>query len=96
MTPTNQKRQCIVEYEEALSETYQDVLNVAVNKVENEYQNIEPFSLLRKGRPFDVIPETSNGEEVDLIVMGSHGMGGIIGFLGSTSLHVVESQLNQF
>jgi nucleotide-binding universal stress UspA family protein len=57
-----------------------------------EYQDIEPFSLLRKGRPSDVILETSNEEDVDLIVMGSQGMGGIIGFLGSTSRHVVESQ----
>ena len=29
--------------------------------------------------------------DVDLIVMGSRGMGGIVGFLGSTSQHVVEA-----
>ena len=43
------------------------------------------------GRPSDVIVEVAQEEDVDLIVMGSRGNGGIVGFLGSTSRHVVEA-----
>ena len=46
---------------------------------------------LEEGRSSDVIVEVAQEEDVDLIVMGSRGMSGIVGFLGSTSRHVVEA-----
>ncbi len=57
----------------------------------NKHLEIEVETRLEKGRSSDVIVETAREEDVDLIVMGSRGMGDIVGFLGSTSRHVVEA-----
>jgi len=46
---------------------------------------------LEEGRPSDVIMRVKQEEDVDLIVIGSRGMGKIVGFLGSTSRHVIEA-----
>jgi len=83
--------QYIPELKDDLRESHQRVLREAVNIVKNKQPNIKVETRLEEGRPSDVIVETAKEEDVDLIVMGSRGMGGIIGFLGSTSRHVVEA-----
>jgi nucleotide-binding universal stress UspA family protein len=51
--------------------------------------------LLREGKPKDVIVETAYEEGVDMIVMGSRGIGGVEGWLlGSTSRAVVNECRN--
>jgi len=67
------------------------ILIEAANTVKNKHLEIEVETRLEKGRHSDVIVETAREEDVDLIVMGSRGMGGIVGFLGSTSRYVVEA-----
>lgn len=45
-----------------------------------------------KGKPADVILKEAENENVDIIVMGSHGYGAIAGsILGSVSQHVLHS-----
>ena len=71
--------------------SHQRILSEAANIVKNKKLDIQVVTRLEEGRPSDVIVDTAKEEDVDLIVMGSRGMGGITGFLGSTSRHVVEA-----
>jgi len=81
----------IPELEDALRESHQRILSEAAKVVKNKQPDMKVETLLEEGRPSDVIVEIAQEEDVDLIVMGSRGMGGIVGFLGSTSRHVVEA-----
>lgn len=81
----------IPELEDALRESHERILMEAANIVKSKQPNIMVVTRLEKGRPSSVIVDVAEKEDVDLIVMGSRGMGGIIGFLGSTSRHVVEA-----
>lgn len=83
--------QYIPELEDALRESHERILMEAANIVKSEQPNIMVVTRLEKGRPSTVIVDVAKKEDVDLIVLGSRGMGGIIGFLGSTSRHVVEA-----
>lgn len=79
------------EFEEGLEKAYQSILDEAVKKVVNEQPKIGVKSILEKGRPANVIVNVARNENVDLIVMGSRGLGGITGtVLGSTSQAVVH------
>ena len=79
------------EFEENLEKAYQSILDEAVKTVENEQPKIGVKSRLEKGRPANVIVNVARNENVDLIVMGSRGLGGITGsILGSTSQAVVQ------
>ena len=80
------------EFEEDLEKAYQSILDKAVKTVLNEHSKIGVKSRLEKGRPSNVIMKVARTENVDLIVMGSRGLGGITGtVLGSTSQAVVHS-----
>ena len=80
------------EFDEDLENAYQSILNEAVKTVLNEQPKIGVESRLEKGRPSDIIMKVARTENVDLIVMGSRGLGGITGsILGSTSQAVVHS-----
>lgn len=81
----------IDEYNKAARESHQRVLTKSSTKIKNDHPDIKVKTRLEEGRPADIIVEIAKDEDVDLIVMGSRGMGGIIGFLGSTSRHVVEA-----
>jgi len=55
-------------------------------------KKIETQALVGTGIPLEVICQTAEQENVDLIVIGSRGLGGITGFiLGSTSRRIVDS-----
>ena len=73
-----------------LRESHKRILSEAAKTVKNKNPDMKVETRLEEGRPSDVIVEVAQEEDVDLIVMGSRGMGGIVGFLGSISRHVVE------
>ena len=80
------------QYKKAIIESHQRVLTEASTKIKDDHPDIKVETRLEEGRPADVIVETAREEYVDLIVMGSRGLGGITGWvLGSTSRHVVEA-----
>lgn len=82
----------IPEFEEELEKAYKSILDEAVNTVAKEQPDIKVEARLEKGRPSNVIVAIAKTENVDLIVMGSRGLGGITGsVLGSTSQAVVHS-----
>ena len=82
----------IEEYNKAARESHQSVLTKSSTKIKNDHPGIKFETRLEEGRPADVIVEIAKDEDVDLIVMGSRGLGGITGWvLGSTSRHVVET-----
>ena len=67
---------------------YQKVLIQAEEKLD-DYPEIQYKTILEHGRPCKVINNVASEENVDLIVIGSRGLGGITGYLlGSTSHRV--------
>ena len=80
-----------LELKEDLRRSHQRVLSEAANLTKNKQPDVKIVTRLEEGRPSSIIVEVAQLEDVDLIVMGSRGMGGLIGFIGSTSRHVVEA-----
>lgn len=79
-------------YQDKMKELYEGVLAEANEKLKAEYPDINVETTLREGRPSATIVEIAEEDGVDLIVMGSRGVGGITGWiLGSTSRRVVDS-----
>lgn len=79
-------------YQDRMKEIYENVLVEAKAKVEKEHPELKVETILREGRPSATIVDLAENDGVDLIVMGSRGIGGITGWiLGSTSSHVVDS-----
>jgi nucleotide-binding universal stress UspA family protein len=79
-------------YQDRMKEIYENVLVEARAKAEEEHPELKVETILREGRPSATIVDIAENDGVDLIVMGSRGIGGITGWiLGSTSSHVVDS-----
>ncbi len=79
-------------YRERARAAYQRVLEDSVRAAREMHPELKVEGLLREGRPSSTIVEEADKEGVDLIVMGSRGLGGIMGWvLGSTSRRVVDS-----
>ena len=75
-------------YLEELESFHEHVLETAVNKVS---QNVKVTKRLLTGRAADKIIETANNENIELIIVGSRGLGGIKEiFLGSISDRVAD------
>jgi nucleotide-binding universal stress UspA family protein len=67
------------------------MLSEAVKTAESKSEDIQITSKLSEGRPADVIIAEAEDKDVDLIVMGSRGLGDITGrVLGSVSNQVVQ------
>ena len=82
----------IAHYKEFLRESQKKVLDEVSSFLRNHYPDIKFETRLEEGRPSDIIVDLARNEDVDLIVMGSRGLGGIKGLvLGSTSRSVVNS-----
>ena len=82
----------IKKLEEELTEYHRKIIEEAAMKVKATSPNVVFSTRLEEGRPATEIVETAKEEDVDLIVMGSRGLGGVTGLLlGSTSRHVVET-----
>jgi len=81
----------IPQFDEDLENAYHSILAQAVETVMKGRPEVEVRSLLKRGRPAEVILDVTEEEEVDLVIVGSRGLGGISGWvLGSTSRHVVD------
>ncbi|TRO49568.1 universal stress protein [Candidatus Bathyarchaeota archaeon] len=80
------------EYQEKMKEIYASSLREAVEDINEAFPDLVVTTKLMEGRPSAVIVDEAEEEHIDLIVIGSRGIGGITGWiLGSTSRRVVES-----
>jgi nucleotide-binding universal stress UspA family protein len=70
----------------------EQVLSKAKQNVKKEHPTLQITTTLVEGRPADMIIATAEDESVNLIVMGSRGLGGIRQLvLGSVSDRVADS-----
>lgn len=75
-------------YERTLAERAETLLREAVGLARKEHPDLEVVTEQARGRAADEL--TAASKEADLMVLGSRGLGGIMGFLiGSVSLAVV-------
>lgn len=82
----------MAQYQERMWSLYRKVLTEAEYNVRSEHPELKMTKILREGRPSSIIVDVARSDGVDLIVMGSRGIGGTAwGILGSTSRSVVES-----
>ena len=82
----------MAQYQEKMRNIYQSVLDDAENKVKKDHPQLEVEAILKEGRPSGTIIEMAEKDDVDLIIMGSRGIGGYTGWiLGSTTRRVVDS-----
>jgi nucleotide-binding universal stress UspA family protein len=80
------------DYQDKMKNIYAKSLKEAELDIKEAFPDLKVITQLLEGRPSNVIIEEAEKENVDLIVIGSRGLGGITGWiLGSTSRHVVES-----
>jgi len=80
------------QYQEKMREVHQSVLDEAMIQIKKEHPGLMLEAVLKEGRPSVTITDFAENEGVDLIVMGSRGIGGYTGWiLGSTSRRVVDS-----
>ncbi len=79
-------------YHERMNELYRKTLKDAEEMVITKHPNLNVRTILREGRPSATIVDVAEQEGCDMIVMGSRGIGGIMGWvLGSTSHRVAAS-----
>lgn len=80
------------EYQERMKNFYLEALSDVKENLDKEAPELKVEFLLEEGRPSSTIVQKAEDENVDLIVIGSRGLGGITGFiLGSTSRRIVDS-----
>jgi nucleotide-binding universal stress UspA family protein len=80
------------EYQEKMKEIYAGSITEAEEDIKEAFPDLVVTTKLMEGRPSAIIVEEAEEEHIDLIVIGSRGIGGITGWiLGSTSRRVVES-----
>ena len=82
----------MAQFQEKNKELYQSVLDNALIQVKKGHPGLMVEAVLKEGRPSATIIDFAENEGVDLIVMGSRGIGGYTGWiLGSTSRKVADS-----
>ena len=82
----------MAQYQDKMRLVYENVLKEAQAKIKEDHPNLEVETILKEGRPSAIITDYAENDGVDLIVMGSRGIGGYTGWiLGSTSRKVVDS-----
>ncbi len=82
----------MAQYQDKMRSVYQTVLNEAETKITQQHPDLKIEAILMEGRPSGTITDFAEENDVDLIVMGSRGIGGYTGWiLGSTSRRVVDS-----
>ena len=80
------------QYQDNMKKFYQDILTDLETRLSSEHPDLNVRTILKEGRPSLNIVDVAENEVCDLIVMGSRGMGCIMGWiLGSTSRMVVDS-----
>jgi nucleotide-binding universal stress UspA family protein len=82
----------IQRFHQSLGRAYSNVLIKAEQRVKFLKDNIKIEKIILEGKPSTNIVEASEEKDVDLIIIGSRGIGGITGWiLGTTSNKVVET-----
>ncbi len=77
--------------QDRLKHIYRQSLEKAEAEVRMRYPDLKFEALLMEGKPSATIVEEAEQRDVNLIMMGSRGLGGITGWiLGSTSRKVVD------
>lgn len=80
------------DYQERMKTVYGKSLEEALQDISNHYPHLVVETKLMEGRPSATIVEEAESNDMDLIVIGSRGLGGITGWiLGSTSRNIVEN-----
>ena len=80
-----------IEYEKALMSYHVGVLEAAKKTLKELYPELQVSTQLKKGYVPTKILKATEESNVDLIVIGSRGLGGLTGwFLGSVTNHVVN------
>jgi nucleotide-binding universal stress UspA family protein len=80
------------DYQERMKRVYGKSLEEAEQDIKNHYPDLHVETILMEGKPSATIVEEAESTDMDLIVIGSRGLGGITGWiLGSTSRNIVES-----
>lgn len=81
----------IQRYLDIRKEFYTRSLEEAKTEVRDRYPGLKFEAILLEGRPSATIVEIAEERDVNLIMIGSRGLGGITGWiLGSTSRRVVD------
>ena len=82
----------MTDYQDKMREIYARSLKEVEDDVKEAFPDLKVSSRLLEGRPSSTVVEEAEKDGIDLIVIGSRGLGGITGWiLGSTSRRVVES-----
>lgn len=80
------------EFLKKIENYHKKILKKAIEKIKKQSQKIIVSQMLLTGRPADKIIKTAKEENIDLIVIGSRGLGGIKEFfLGSVSDRVADA-----
>ena len=81
----------IQRYLDLRKDFYTRSLEEAKTEVKDRYPGLKFEAILLEGRPSATIVEVAEERDVNLIIIGSRGLGGITGWiLGSTSRRVVD------
>ena len=82
----------IPRYQDELETSYIKLLNETAKKLKEKHPTLNTVPIVMQGKPAKIIVQVSRDREVDLIVIGNRGIGGIATWmLGSVSRQVVES-----
>jgi nucleotide-binding universal stress UspA family protein len=75
-----------------LEKHHQRIIENAAERVIKSHPDIKTTTSVKEGNPSKLIIDTAREEDVDLIVIGNKGTGGIVNWLlGGTSRNVVEA-----
>jgi nucleotide-binding universal stress UspA family protein len=75
-----------------LDQFHKKLLSEVIQDLQTDHDGLKVSTILRKGNPARNIVEAARDEDVDLIVIGNRGTGGLISWmLGSTSRSVAEA-----
>ncbi len=79
------------DYEKSLMSYHAAVLDDAKKSLKDKHPDLKVLTQIKKGNVSTKILEALEDSEIDLIVIGSRGLGGISGwFLGSVTNHVIN------
>ena len=79
-------------YQDKINSFFNALLTDAEAMIRSKHADFKVSTILMEGRPSAIIVDVAEKEECDMIIMGSRGMGGIMGLmLGSTSHKVTNS-----
>ena len=80
-----------IDYQKTLMAFHTGVLEKTKSLLKEKHPQLDITTQIKKGHPASKIVDVSENDDVDLIVIGSRGLGGLSGwFLGSVSNYVVN------